>query len=188
MAAEPNREIFADGESLRQRLWQELQRAGVDRQHEWRTPVLATTGLDALPQARTVVLREVRRSQEQLLIYTDARSPKVAELLAQPLATLLCWSNRLHWQLRLQLRFEVSQDDEETRAAWERVRQSPSASDYLAARAPGSPMAATQEALLETPQLAVLHGKVVRMDWLELARAGHRRARLDEQRVEWLVP
>ena len=52
-----------------------------------RTPVLATTGLDGVAQARTVVLREVRRTSEQLLIYTDARSPKVAELLAQPLAS-----------------------------------------------------------------------------------------------------
>jgi pyridoxine/pyridoxamine 5'-phosphate oxidase len=188
MAAEPDREVFADGESLRQRLWQELQRAGLDRHHEWRTPVLATTGLDGLPQARTVVLREVRRSHEQLLIYTDARSPKVAELLAQPVASLLCWSTRLNWQLRLQLRFQVSQDDAETRAAWERVRQSPSASDYLAARAPGSPLAEAQEAPLETPRLAVLHGRVVRMDWLELGRSGHRRARLDEQVVQWLVP
>ena len=188
MASEPAPEIFVDGESLRQRLWQELQRAGLDRHHEWRTPVLATIGLDGLPQARTVVLREVRRSHEQLLIYTDARSPKVAELLAQPVASLLCWSTRLRWQLRLQLRFRVSQNDEETRSAWERVRQSPSASDCLAARAPGSPMATAQEALLETPQLAVLHGTVECMDWLELARDGHRRARLDALRVDWLVP
>ena len=188
MAAEPAREHFAGGDDLRQRLWQELQRASVDRHHEWRTPVLATVGADGLPQARTVVLREVRRPQAQLLIYTDARSPKAAELLAQPLATVLCWSTRLNWQLRLQLRFQVLQGDTEANAAWERVRQSTSANDYLAARAPGSPMAGAHEALLETPQIAVLRGDVLAMDWLELGRAGHRRARLDAQRVEWLVP
>jgi hypothetical protein len=44
------------------------------------------------------------------------------------------------------------------------------------------------EAALETPQLAVLRGEVLTMDWLELSRAGHRRARLDAQGVEWLVP
>lgn len=188
MAAEPERERFADGAELRQRLWQELQRAALDRHHSWRTPVLATTGLDGLAQARTVVLREVRRPEAQLLIYTDARSPKVAELRAQPLASLLCWSPRLNWQLRLQLRFEVSQGDGEAGAAWERVRQSPSASDYLAARAPGERLPEAQAALLDTPQLAVLRGQVLGMDWLELSRAGHRRARLDAQRVEWLVP
>ena len=188
MAAEPEREHFAGGEELRRRLWQELQRAAVDRHHGWRTPVLATFGQDGLPQARTVVLREVRQPQAQLLIYTDARSPKVAELRTQPVATLLCWSTRLNWQLRLQLRFEVLQGDTEANAAWERVRQSTSATDYLAARAPGSPMAEAHELLLDTPQIAVLRGEVLAMDWLELGRAGHRRARLDAQRVEWLVP
>jgi pyridoxine/pyridoxamine 5'-phosphate oxidase len=188
MAAEADRDHFVGGDELRQRLWQELTRATVDRHHAWRTPVLATTGLDGLAQARTVVLREVRQAQSELLIYTDARSPKVAELLAQPVASLLCWSSRLSWQLRVQLRFAVSQNDEEANAAWERVRRSPSANDYLAARAPGSALAAAHEALLETPQIAVLRGHVIAMDWLELARAGHRRARLDEQRVEWLVP
>lgn len=188
MAAEPEREVFADGAELHKRLWQELHRAAVDRHHDWRTPVLATTGLDGLAQARTVVLREVRRSNEQLLIYTDSRSPKVAELLAQPIASLLCWSPRLHWQLRLQLRFSVSLNDDEASAAWARVQQSPSASDYLAARAPGERLPETPEPWLDTPQLAVLRGEVLSMDWLELGRSGHRRAKLDAQRVEWLVP
>lgn len=188
MAAEPEREAFADGEELRKRLWQELLRATVDRHHDWRTPVLATIGLDGLAQARTVVLREVRRAHDQLLIYTDSRSPKVAELLAQPKASLLCWSPRLHWQLRLQMRFSVSLNDDEASAAWERVRQSPSASDYLAARAPGQRLAEAPEPELDAPQLAVLLGEVLSMDWLELSRAGHRRAKLDAQRVEWLVP
>ena len=188
MAAEPEREAFADGDELRKRLWQELLRATVDRHHDWRTPVLATIGLDGLVQARTVVLREVRRANDQLLIYTDSRSPKVAELLAQPMASVLCWSPRLHWQLRLQMRFSVSLNDDEASAAWERVRQSPSASDYLAARAPGQRLAETPEPGLDAPQLAVLRGEVLSMDWLELSRAGHRRAKLDAQRVEWLVP
>ena len=188
MAAEPEREAFADGDKLRKRLWQELLRATVDRHHDWRTPVLATIGLDGLVQARTVVLREVRRANDQLLIYTDSRSPKVAELLAQPMASVLCWSPRLHWQLRLQMRFSVSLNDDEASAAWERVRQSPSASDYLAARAPGQRLAETPEPGLDAPQLAVLRGEVLSMDWLELSRAGHRRAKLDAQRVEWLVP
>jgi hypothetical protein len=82
----------------------------------------------------------------------------------------------------------VSRNDAEASAAWERVRQSPSAGDYLAARAPGEQLRETPEPLLETPQLAVLLGEVLTMDWLELGRAGHRRAKLDAQRVEWLVP
>lgn len=188
MDVERDPERFGNGEALRERLWRELVRASVDRHHDWRTPVLATVDAGGLPQARTVVLREVRPASEQLLIYTDARSPKVGELLAQPHATLLCWSAQLHWQLRLQLSVTVLREGYETQHAWERVKQSPSAGDYLAARAPGEPLAAGPEAELSEPQLAVLVGRVLSMDWLELGRAGHRRARLDAQVVQWLVP
>lgn len=188
MPAEPAREEFADGPALRGRLWQELQRAALDRHHDWRTPVLATVGLDGSAQARTVVLREVRPSSQHLLIYTDARSPKAVELQAQPVASVVCWSRRLSWQLRLQLRFQVVLKGEETGAAWERVRHSRSASDFLARRAPGAALPESKEADLSTPQLAVLLGQVLAMDWLELRRDGHRRARLDAQGVRWLVP
>lgn len=188
MSTEPVREEFADGDALSKRLWHELQSAALDRHHGWRTPVLATTGLDGLAQARTVVLREVRMARQQLLIYTDARSPKVAEIQAQPLASLLCWSPSLRWQLRLQLRFDVVLDGAETATAWNNVRDLPSAHDYLAAQAPGSAQTALRAADLCTPQLAVLLGCVQSMDWLELRREGHRRARLGERGLEWLVP
>jgi len=150
--------------------------------------VLATTCADGLAQARTVVLREVRAATEQLLIYTDARSPKVAELRAQPLASVVLWSSHLNWQLRLQLRFDVVLDGAEVRTAWECVRQSSSASDYLASRGPGAPLPDQSEPSLREPRLAVLVGRVLSMDWLELRREGHRRARLDGRGVEWLVP
>lgn len=188
MTTEPDREDFADGDALSKRLWQELQAAVLGRHHCWRTPVLATTGLDGLAQARTVVLREVRRATQQLLIYTDARSPKVTEIQAQPMASLVCWSPRLRWQLRLQLRFDVALEGAETLAAWDCVRRSPSAQDYLAAQAPGSLQTPLQAANVSTPQLAVLLGCVQSMDWLELRREGHRRARLGSRGLEWLVP
>jgi pyridoxine/pyridoxamine 5'-phosphate oxidase len=41
-------------------------------------PSLATVSPDGLPDARTVVLREVDPDQERLVFFTDARSPKVA--------------------------------------------------------------------------------------------------------------
>jgi len=188
VTTEPVREDFPDGDALSKRLWQELQSAALDRHHCWRTPVLATTGLDGLAQARTVVLREVRRATQQLLIYTDARSPKVAEIQAQPMASLVCWSPRLRWQLRLQLRFDVALGGAETLAAWDSIRHSPSAHDYLAVQAPGSLQTAPHATSLSMPQLAVLVGCVQSMDWLELRREGPRRARLGARGMEWLVP
>ncbi len=47
------------GDQIATQVWAQLQRASVDRHHEWRTPVLASNGLDGSVQARTVVLRRV---------------------------------------------------------------------------------------------------------------------------------
>ena len=188
MTVENTNDFLGGGDTLHARLWRELEQAVADRQHSWRTPVLASVDAVGQPQARTVVLREVRAASEQLLVYTDARSPKVAELRSRPKGSLLCWCPRLSWQLRMQLTVKVLLDGPEVQQAWERVKQSPSASDYLAPRAPGAPMMGAPEEDLTSPQLAVLLCQVDTMDWLELRREGHRRARLSREGVSWLVP
>ena len=122
------------------RIWQELQRATVDRHHEWRTPVLASVDADGLPQARTVVLRRAEADTRTLTCFTDARSPKCAELQARPQAALVFWSQRLGWQLRITARAEVDTDGPAVQAAWERVRQSAARLDRMARDWP-TPMA-----------------------------------------------
>ena len=86
--------------------WQELQLAAQQTEHEWRIMVLATVE-DGVAQARSVVLREVTAERRELLFYTDARSAKVAQMQAQPLGTLLCWSKQLGWQLRMRVELRV---------------------------------------------------------------------------------
>jgi pyridoxine/pyridoxamine 5'-phosphate oxidase len=178
------------------RLWQELTRAPHDRHHEWRTPVLATQGMDQSgPQARTVVLRHADAPLWTLRVYTDARSPKCSELVAQPLAQLTFWSKRLNWQLRVSALATVEFEGEQVNAAWERVRQSHASADYLSALPPGhvqSSIKASKEKTadsLRVHHLAILNFKVSSMDWLALSKDGHRRARLTPAGVlEWLVP
>jgi pyridoxamine 5'-phosphate oxidase len=170
------------------RIWTELQRATVDRHHEWRSPVLATTGLDGLPQARTVVLRNAEASSSQLVFFTDSRSPKAAELLAQPAATFVFWSKRLSWQLRVRVRVQVHRTGPLVEAAWDRVSQSPAAGDYLAHAAPGAVMGSSNSPEAQSHHLAVVVAQIDSMDWLELAREGHRRARLNNGLLTWLVP
>ena len=170
------------------RIWTELQRATVDRHHEWRSPVLATTGLDGLPQARTVVLRSADASTSQLVFFTDSRSPKAAELLAQPATTFVFWSKRLNWQLRVRAQAQVHGTGPLVESAWDRVSQSPAAGDYLAHAAPGAAMGSSTSSVHQTHHLAVVVARIDSMDWLELAREGHRRARLDNGLLTWLVP
>jgi pyridoxamine 5'-phosphate oxidase len=179
---------------VQSRVWQELTRAPHDRHHEWRTPVLSTQGLSGSgPQARTVVLRHADAQLWLLRVFTDARSPKCAELAAQPLTQLTFWSKRLNWQLRAAARATVLTEGEVVDAAWQRVAQSAAAGDYTSALAPGSSQSDAQAALAKgstsVHHLAVIEFQVSALDWLALRKEGHQRAVLSPSNVlEWLVP
>ena len=183
-------------EEIRPQIWKELGRASRDRHHEWRTPVLASIDADGLPDARTVVLRQVDAQAGRLTFYTDSRSPKVAQLQAQASAMLVFWSARLSWQLRLRVACSVITDGPEVDALWQGVKQSAAAGDYLSPRPPGAvlpPSSGTADAAevkvpAPTHSFAVLHAQVLQMDWLELSREGHRRAQLCTTTWTWLTP
>lgn len=195
---------------IRHRIWQDLQRATQGRYHEWRTPVLSTVGVDGLPQARTVVLRQTDAKLGALKIYTDSRSPKVADLNAKPGAFLVFWSKRLSWQLRVRAMATVLHSGPEVDAVWGKVSQSAAAGDYLSDSAPGDQLpsnapgilrGASSETADETDSgnglgdaaqplhhLAIITLQIQEIDWLELARSGHRRALIRADDWQWLVP
>ncbi len=183
-------------EQLTTNLWQQLTRAPNDRHHDWRTPVLATQGLDlAGPQARTVVLRSAEYATWVLRAYTDSRSPKCSEIAAQPRVQLSFWSKRLNWQLRVSAIAVVDVDSDAVKAAWEKVRQSRAAGDYLSHSPPGHVQSVGDHSVThgepssQKHHLAILTFKVQVMDWLALSQDGHRRARLTANGLlEWLVP
>jgi pyridoxamine 5'-phosphate oxidase len=170
------------------RCWQELQLAAQQPGHEWRTPVLATVDGDEA-QARTVVLREVDAPARALVFYTDARSAKVAQIQARPTGTLLCWSSRIGWQLRLRVRMDVQTSGLQVSSRWARLKLTPAAQDYLSPLPPGSPVSdrlAPERATRN--HFAVVSAHVLGVDWLELHADGHRRARFDADGAAWLQP
>ena len=190
---------------LEQDIWQQLLRASVDKHHEWRCPALITNGLineqnqpDELqhPEARTVILRSADAGLKQLTFYTDSRSHKVVQIAANPHATLVFWSKRLSQQLRVKVNICVDIDSELAKKTWQRVKQSPSAGDYLSIKAPGEKIdnhldatAITANQLQSTiSNFALLIATVVHIDWLALNRNGHQRAQIDENGVTYLVP
>lgn len=183
-------------QEIRPQIWKELSRASLDRHHEWRTPVLASTDADGLPDARTVVLRQVDAVAGQLTFYTDSRSPKVLQLHAQAQAMLVFWSARLGWQLRVRVACKVITAGPEVEALWHGVKQSAAAGDYLSPLPPGAvltqgsstPNAETTDGLTSVHNFAVLRAQVLQIDWLELSREGHRRAQLSATHWEWLTP
>lgn len=186
------REPIVTPSEIRQQIWRELGRATQDRHHAWRTPVLSTTNLEGLVNARTVVLRQVDTDAKQLQIYTDTRSCKVAELQARANALFVFWSLRLRWQLRVRVLTTVITEGPLVQQLWERVKQSASAGDYLTNAAPGMPLLMDGDAVSsdqeQTPNFALVNARVLEIDWLELARSGHRRARITVDDWEWLTP
>ena len=169
-------------EAVRSALWQQLGLATNNKQHGWRTPVLAT--LDgATADARTVVLREADEAARQLLFFTDARAGKVAQLRQHPRGTLVMWSAELGWQLRCRVQLSVEDSGLSVSSRWARIKLSPAAQDYLAPVAPGSALVDPAIAGGGTPArecFAVVTARVLTIDWLELHREGHRRAVFDE--------
>ncbi len=168
---------LTDLAAIQQACWRELAACTRDKAHAWRVLALATRDGDAA-DLRSVVLREVDAAAHTLVFFTDARSPKVAQISAQPQAMLLAWSAALGWQLRLRVRLAVQTSGLAVSSRWARLKLSPAAQDYLSPLPPG----ATLDGPPHTPErdsrshFAVVTAQVQAMDWLELHAQGHRRA------------
>ena len=202
-------------QAIKARIWQELERASRDRHHEWRTPVLASISLTNQPSARTVVLREVNLKDKCFEIYSDRRSPKIAELKQHPGALLHFWSKRLQWQLRVAVKVHVLESGVDVESRWGRLKLTAAARDYLNPYPPGSliekpselSVELTAEPLLEKEAEALvarsmeqtldkemgnnfclIRAHFIDMDWLELHVDGHRRARFSDDEWQWLLP
>jgi hypothetical protein len=172
-------------EAIEAAVWQELAAAPHDPQHGWRTPVLATAD-GPLADARTVVLRHADRALRELTFFTDSRAGKVAQVEAQPIATVVAWSPALGWQLRLRAQLEVQRDGLAVSSHWARLKLSPAAQDYLSALAPGSVLDNALGARGERAHFALIVASVLSIDWLELHPDGHRRARFAGGHAVWL--
>jgi pyridoxamine 5'-phosphate oxidase len=188
-------------EHLERDIWDRLHAATVDRDAPWRTPVLATSG-DEGPDARTIVVREVDPARRRLLVYSDARAPKVSQARRDARAVLVFWSRVWSWQLRVRCTIEVHTEGDDVAARWARLAGTPAAQDYSSVWAPGatlsddlsphdSPHASPHTSSHPSPMashFAVLEAQVHSMDWLALNRDGHRRVRFEGGRAVKLEP
>jgi pyridoxamine 5'-phosphate oxidase len=173
---------------IHERIWTELQRATAERGRPWRTPVLATAGGEAGCDARTIVLREVDAEARELVFFTDARSPKVGQAGRHPRAIMVAWSPELGWQLRTTVRLEVETSGLAVSSRWARLKMTPAAQDYLSPLPPGSPLPHPAPERGSREHFAVVTARVERIDWLDLAVAGHRRAIFDSLGARWIQP
>jgi len=175
-------------DAIETEIWHQLEQAPRDKQHAWRSPVLATVSGDTA-DARTVILREVDRPNRRLVTFTDARAAKVAQLAEQPRATFVMWSPALAWQLRCRVSLSIETTGLAATSRWAQIKTSPAAQDYLSRNAPGAPLESPDHQAtepLERAHFAVVNAEVLAIDWLEIHRDGHRRAVFDAQGARWV--
>lgn len=173
---------------IHDRIWGELGMAATDRSRPWRTPVLATAGGPVGCDARTVVIREVNKPARELVFFTDARSPKVAQIESHPRAVMVAWSPELGWQLRLEVTLMIETSGLAVSSRWARLKMSPAAFDYLSPLPPGSPLAQPTPERGSRGHFAVVTATVQGIDWLDLDPAGQRRAVFDASGARWVQP
>lgn len=170
-------------------VWLRLDPGVAERNAPARHLVLATVGRGGGGEARTVVLRAADRRQGLLCLHTDSASAKVAELTAQPLATLLLWDPPAQVQARLRCTIAARPGTDEE---WQRVPD-PSRRAYGGGPPPGRPILSPGDygADADRARFTVLEAEVAEIDVLHLGGLRHLRARFarsDGWQGQWLAP
>lgn len=165
----------------------EIKNALQHRGDAWRIASLASVDQCGLPQVRSVVVRDVDLTQSQLMVFTDRRSPKVAELMANPQAALLLWCPTRQQQLRLSCSVAVLEGIE---SYWQNVAHSHGIRDYATQLAPGSDLedGLSLDIASAAEHFCVLAFTVQTIDRLWLSREGHRRQRISTSGVQDICP
>ena len=168
--------------ALFERCLDDLETGLGQRGSAYRWPALATAG----SAARIVVLRQLRREPLCLSVYTDVRTAKVRQLREDPAAELLFFDRESLLQLRVGGKVTLHHGDAVARQAW--GDSSHLQQDYARLFPPGSATDPEKARALSGDgfdNFAVLRLTAESIDWLQLSREGHRRARFTRAAESW---
>lgn len=186
-----------------ERCWSLLAEGQRLRHSPFHQGVLGTLGSRG-PATRYVVLRQVDRERGVLGFHTDRRSEKWAEMERDPRVSLCFFGQGM--QVRAEGRASLHAEDAVAELAWKRSGLM-SRRCYLASPGPGTALAGPgsglppglskqrpteAESAAGRTNFAVVQVQLARLEWLNLAFEGHRRARFTRHagawRGEWCVP
>ncbi len=125
-------------------------------------------------------MRAVDLKRKILTFYTDSRSSKYAEILKQPLVSLLFWHPTSRFQSKLSAKATLNLHNDETKNHWNRVGAKARES-YNTNLAPGEEISSFNKydlkPELDSEHFCVINCEVREMEILQLNREGHTRAR-----------
>jgi len=159
-------------------------RSNVDKKHPFRYFTLVTFG-ETYPEARTVVSRGVDQSLK-VLIFTDVRSPKVAQVQANGQVSALFYHSKQKLQVRMKGEAHLIDEKHKDYATYlHQVKSSPSIQDYTTTEAPGSILDGdiTHGETLHFIAIQVIPHQ---LDILKLDREQHQRARYVKEGENWV--
>ena len=181
---------FATLQGMLDALWTRLDGAVRDKGGAARYLTLATRGLMDGAEARMVVLRQADRAGGTLTLHTHALSHKIAELAADPMATLLMWDPEVSFQARLKVKADASPGSD---ADWARVPEIGRRLNY-GSLPPAMPIAApdaTNEASPDRAAFTRILAQIEQVDALQIAPESVRRARYSRDldfEGRWIAP
>lgn len=185
-----------------EQVWAVLAEGAARRDSPFHQGVFATLSGHG-PEARYVVLRHAERERARLTFHTDRRSPKIAQLQNDPRASWCFFGDSV--QLRFAGRAMPMLEGQYLEAAWQHIPGF-DRHFYHLKNVPGTPLfdargGLSEEVSLPMPEAALVDpGRLnfaavefhlERIDWLHLARGGHRRAQFesaDGWRGRWVQP
>jgi hypothetical protein len=184
-------------------IWSLLQKGVVDRNEDFRLPVVIVSATDSA-EGRIVVLRGAFKDKNILRFHTDFRSSKIKSLKENKKIYFVFYNKKRKIQVRAEGIAIVHKDNEITKEAWTKT-QMMSRKCYLSPQAPGdfindsasdlskdmgNEIPTYEQSEIGYKNFCVIESKIKSFEWLYLASQGHRRAKfmLDENKSTWLVP
>ncbi len=194
---------ITDPSALSPIIWSTLEAATSDAAHPLRNLTLGSIGLDGAPQMRMLVLRDVTVQKAQLALHTDIRSPKWAELLANPKVSVLGYDPLARQQVRMRGEAQMfGPGTEPQQTAWDAL--GPWTKTTYCGGPPGDLLDAPERAINQTPtdqttakghaRFGVIVIQIAQLDWFQHRRGAIQRAVLDYDMhgvlsaARWIAP
>lgn len=169
-----------------------LEQGVADPEHALHLAALATIGPGGHPECRSLILRHADFAMRSLHVYADVRSPKVAQVQAEPLVTVLSYDPVTRLQIRCRATAKTHIEDDIAHAAWLALPAT-SRSMYAALESPGQVVSVHPSMPIPSEiadpvafrHFAVIACYVTEIDVLELSRQQNRRSVLRWTDAGW---